>query len=214
MRGDILIIGDHHRAAAENIINLTLDEIQSKPGKFFFTIAGESGAGKSEIAYAMDRHLEKLEIPAYIIQQDDYFKLPPKTNEKARIIDIKRVGPEEVHLELLNKNVRSLKDGRHEIKKPLVIFEEDRITEESLDLAPFKVIIIDGTYTTMLEGIDCHVFIDRDRDDTREDRQKRNRESQNDYLESILEIEHNIICRHKEMADIIVSKDFKASKAR
>jgi uridine kinase len=211
MRGDILIIGDHHRLAAESIINMNIDRIRSSQGKFFFTIAGESGAGKSEIAYAMDRHLEQLEIPAYIIQQDDYFRLPPRTNEKARVIDIRQVGPEEVRINLLNENIRALREGNHDIKKPLVIFEEDRITEETLDLDHFQVIIIDGTYTTMLEGIDCHVFIDRDRDDTRDDRQKRNREKQNDYLERILEIEHNIISRHKDMANIIVSKEFKVS---
>jgi uridine kinase len=75
------------------------------------------------------------------------------------------------------------------------------------------VIIIEGTYTTLVDNIDCHVFIDRNRDDTREDRLKRNREKQNDYLERILEIEHNIISRHKDMADIIINKEFKVSRA-
>lgn len=210
MRGDILIIGDHHRRAAEGILEIKLPAILSKGGKFFFTIAGESGAGKSEIAYAMEGLLEKSGILAYIIQQDDYFVFPPKTNEKMRVIDIKRVGPEEVRLDLLNKNIKSVSEGQHEIEKPLVIFAEDRITSEVLNLEPYRVILIDGTYTTLLENIDCHVFIDRDRDDTREDRLKRNRENQNEYLENILEIEHNIISRHKELADIIIDKAFKA----
>jgi len=210
MRGDILVIGKHHRTAAEGIIRLILEQVRSKEGKFFITIAGESGAGKSEIAVATVEELKQLDIPATILQQDDYFVLPPKTNEKARVIDINRVGPEEVNLELLNENIRSIADGRMKIEKPLVIFEEDRITQEITDIEPCRVIIIDGTYTTLLEGIDCHVFIDRDRDDTREDRLRRNREKQNDYLERILLIEHNIISRHKEMADIIISKDFNA----
>ncbi len=208
MRGDILVIGKHHRSAAEGIIRLILDEVRSKEGKFFMTVAGESGAGKSEIAFALVEELSRLDIPATILQQDDYFVLPPKTNEKARVIDISRVGPEEVNLELLNENIRSIADGRLRIEKPLVIFEEDRITQEIIDTEPYRVIIIDGTYTTLLEGIDCRVFIDRDRDDTREDRLRRNREKQNDYLERILLIEHHIISRHKEMADIIISKDF------
>lgn len=214
MRGDILIIADHHRLAAESIINLSLPAIRSKPGKFFFTVAGESGAGKSEIACAMEEILEKMGISAYIIQQDDYFNLPPKTNERARVIDIRQVGPEEVRLNLLNENIKAIAEGKKEIEKPLVIFEEDRISKEILSLDLFDVIIIDGTYTTLLEGIDCHIFIDRDRNDTREDRLKRNREKQNEYLETILEIEHNIISRHKEMADIIVDKEFKACNSR
>jgi len=211
MRGDILIIGDHHRRAAEEILNLTLPAIRSKPGKFFFTIAGESGSGKSELAYALEGLLEKLNIRAYIIQQDDYFVFPPKTNERLRVIDINRVGPGEVRLDLINENIKAVIDGQSRIEKPLVIFEEDRITSEIIDFDPFRVIIIDGTYTTLLEQIDCRVFIDRDRDDTRADRLKRNREKQNDYLEDILEIEHNIISRHKDMAGIIVNKEFKAA---
>lgn len=213
MRGDILIISDHHRQAAEEIINLTLIDIKQKTGKYFFTVAGESGAGKSEIAYAIEQSLEKMNIPAYIIQQDDYFHLPPKTNENSRILNINQVGPGEVRLDLLNETIDALKEGKQNISKPLVIFEEDRITEEVLNLQAFKVIIIEGTYTTLVDNIDCHVFIDRNRDDTREDRLKRNREKQNDYLERILEIEHNIISRHKDMADIIINKEFKVSRA-
>jgi uridine kinase len=175
-------------------------------------VAGESGAGKSEIAYALEGLLEKMKIKSYIIQQDDYFVYPPKTNERLRVIDINRVGPQEVKLDLLNENIRAVASGKCKLEKPLVIFEEDRITTEVVDLEPYRVILIDGTYTTLLEQIDCHVFIDRDRNDTREDRLKRNREKQNEYLEDILEIEHNVIARHKELADIIVDKEFNAIK--
>jgi uridine kinase len=212
MRGDILIIGAHHWRAAEEISGLILKDMRMKPGKFLITVAGESGAGKSELAHALEESLEKIKIPSYIIQQDDYFVFPPKTNEKMRIIDINRVGPGEVRLDLLNENIRSLVEEEQVIEKPLVIFAEDRITTETVNLEPYQVIIIDGTYTSLLEQIDCRIFIDRDRDDTRSDRLKRNREKQNDYLESILEIEHNIISRHKSLADIIVNKDFKACR--
>jgi len=210
MRGDILIIGEHHRQAAEGILDLILAEIRLKPGKFIISVAGESGAGKSELAYALEGSLKKNNIPTYIIQQDDYFVYPPKTNEKMRVIDINRVGPGEVRLELLNKNIQSILEGETAVKKPLVIFAEDRITTENINISPFQVIVIEGTYTTLLEQINCRVFIDRDRHDTRDDRLKRNRENQNAYLEKILEIEHNIISRHRDLADIIINKEFKA----
>jgi uridine kinase len=213
MRGDILIIGKHHTQAAEGILSLTVQDIQARAGKFIFTIAGESGAGKSEISYALENLLENAGIAARIIQQDDYFVHPPKTNEQIRKKNISWVGPGEVRLDLLNENIREINEGKPEIRKPLVIFAEDRITSEKVSLTPFKVIIIDGTYTTLLEHIDCRVFIDRDREDTREDRLKRNREQQNDYLEKILEIEHLIISRHKTLANIVVDKEFKVIKA-
>jgi uridine kinase len=213
MRGDILIIGKHHTQAAEEILNISLPVIKAREGKFLITVGGESGAGKSEISYALENLLEKNGVAAMIIQQDDYFIHPPKTNEQIRHKNIGWVGPGEVRLDLLNENIREILDGKPEIRKPLVIFAEDRIISEKISLTPFKVIIIDGTYTTLLENIDCRVFIDRDREDTREDRLNRNREQQNDYLEKILEIEHKIISRHRALANIIVHKDFKVSKA-
>jgi uridine kinase len=213
MRGDILIIGKHHMQAAEEILDLMLPVIRSNPGKFLFTVGGESGAGKSEISYALENLLETHGIAARIIQQDDYFVHPPKTNEQIRRKNISWVGTGEIRMDLLNENIREIINGKTEIKKPLVIFAEDRIISEKISLTPFKVIIIDGTYTTLLEHIDCHIFIDRDKDDTREDRLKRNREQQNDYLEKILEIEHQIISRHKALANLIVDKEFKVFKA-
>jgi uridine kinase len=212
MRGDILIIGDQHRQAALGICEMTKDSVLSKAGKFIFTIAGESGAGKSELASALKDHLEKSGITAYIFQQDDYFEYPPKTNARMREGNINRIGPGEVKLGLLNNNLQSVLAGKPTLIKPLVIFAEDRITTETIDISPYKVIIIDGTYTTLLDHVDCHVFIDRNNNDTREDRLKRNREKQDEYLEQILEIEHNIISLHKSKADIIVSKEFKPAR--
>jgi uridine kinase len=213
MRGDILIIGKHHTQAAEEILNIMLPSIRSKDSKFLFTVGGESGAGKSEIAYALVNVLDMNGIVGLIIQQDDYFVHPPKTNEQVRHKNISWVGTGEVKLDLLNENIREIIAGKPEIRKPLVIFDEDRIISEKISLTPYKVIIIDGTYTTLLKKIDCRVFIDRDWNDTREDRLKRNREKQSDYLEKILEIEHNIISSHKVLANIIVDKQFKVSKA-
>lgn len=212
MRGDILIIGEHHMNAAAEIFNLTLPAVKARQGKYIYSIGGESGAGKSELAYALEGLLEKDGISAYIIQQDDYFVYPPRTNAKMREEDIKRVGPSEVRLDLLNYNIKEVIDSHPEIEKPLVIFEENRITTEIIDLKPYQVIIIDGTYTSLLDNIDCRIFIDRDLNDTRADRLKRNREKQNDYLEKILEIEHAIISGHKALADIVVNKDFHVNR--
>jgi uridine kinase len=213
MRGDILIIGKHHTQAAREILDIMLPAILSKTGKFLFTVGGESGAGKSEISYALENVLEAEGISGLIIQQDDYFVYPPKTNEQIRHKNIGWVGPGEVRLDHLNENIREIVAGKPEIRKPLVIFDQDRIISEKISLLPHKVIIIDGTYTTLLENIDCHIFIDRNNNDTRVDRLKRNREEQSDYLEKILEIEHNIISRHKALANIIVDKQFKVIKA-
>jgi uridine kinase len=210
MRGDILIIGAQHRKAAAGIATIILPGLSSTGNRYLVAIAGESGAGKSEIAYALSQVLESEGVRAYIIQQDDFFKYPPKTNARVRENDLGHVGPGEVRIDLLDHIMSDLSQGATIIRKPLVIFDEDRITEESIDLRGFPVVIVEGTYTSLLRHVHCRVFIDRDYQDTREDRMKRNREKQDAYLEQILEIEHNIISRHKEQANIIISRDFEA----
>jgi uridine kinase len=158
--------------------------------------------------------LIKNGITAYIIQQDDYFEYPPKTNARMREQDISRVGPQEVRIDLINQTISSILSSRNPVMKPLVIFTEDRITTEEVNFAPFRVVILEGTYTTLADNIHCKVFIDRDLEDTREDRLKRNREKQDEYLENILRIEHEIISKHKALADIIITKQFTAARKK
>jgi len=58
---------------------------------------------------------EENGIKSIIIQQDDYFVYPPKTNAKMREKKISHVGLSEVRLELLNQNLRDILKGKDEI---------------------------------------------------------------------------------------------------
>jgi uridine kinase len=214
MKGDILIIDENHRTAASRIVDLILNEIQKTKNKFVITVAGESGAGKSEIAASIAEKLKEEKIKSYIFGQDDYFKLPPKTNARQREKDISWVGMQEVNLDLLDQNIQDALNGKNSITKPLVDFNADKIGEEKVMLAEFKVLIAEGTYTTTLKNADCRIFIDRNKMDTLESRKKRAREKQDDFLEMILTIEHEIISKHKNQADIIISRDWKVAKSK
>jgi len=213
MRGDILIINENHRKDAHQIVDLIIDKIKSKKGKYIISVAGESGAGKSEIAASIAEVLTEKNISSFIFQQDDYFVYPPKTNAKMRIINISHVGMSEVKLDLIDEELKTILGGNNKIEKPLVIFEEDRIDKETVNLENIKVIIVEGTYVTALKNIDQRVFIDRDLNDTRELRKKRNREKQDEFLEAILLIENKIIAPQKSLADIIITKDYDAESA-
>lgn len=214
MRGDKLIIQEEHIRAAEDIMKLILPRILRMQSRFIISIAGESGTGKSEIAEVLSELLSKEGIRSIIIQQDDYFVYPPRTNDTMRRKDIRHVGLPEVRLTLLDENLRDIKEGKSEIEKPLVIYDDDLITEEELKLAGIGVTIVEGTYTTLLENVDQHIFIDRTFVDTREARRRRGREEQDEYLEKVLSIEHTIISLHKARADIIVTKNYEAREAR
>lgn len=210
MRGDRLIIKEWHIRAAREAASILVPQIRKSQGRFTVSIAGESGSGKSEIAEALAEALSRENIRCLILQQDDYFVYPPKTNENKRREDITWVGPGEVLLDLMDKNLEDIKNGKDEIVKPLVIFEDDRAIEETVSLKGIDVVIVEGTYTTVLQNVDQHIFIDRTYEDTRAARAERAREAQDAFLETVLEIEHDIISAHKARADIIVTRDYEA----
>lgn len=212
MRGDKLVIHEGHRRAARQIMPLLLPQVEKARSAFIITIAGESGSGKSEIAAVLSESLLEEGIKSLILQQDDYFVYPPKTNARKRTEDISHVGMSEVHLALLDRNLKDIKEGKSELVKPLVIFEEDRITQETVKLEGIKAVIVEGTYTTTLKNVHRRTFIDRTYIDTRAARKRRLREQQDDFLEKILEIEHKIISSHKPRADIIVAKNYVIEK--
>ncbi|MEN8224761.1 MAG: hypothetical protein ABFS05_05310 [Bacteroidota bacterium] len=212
MEGDVLIINNYHRKAANQVAAILLPEIEGAEGKYFLTVAGESGAGKSEIAASIAAALEKAGKACYVFAQDDYFVYPPKTNAEKRKEDIGWVGMQEVKLSLLDEEIAAIRNGETIIEKPLVIFDEDMITTEEVDLSPYEVFIAEGTYTTALKNVDTRVFIDRNLNDTKKARAKRAREKQDEFLEQILSIEHRIISAQKKEADIIITKKYDAIK--
>jgi uridine kinase len=205
MIGDKLIIEQHHIDRAAEINDLLAGRLQDR---FVITVAGESGAGKSELAYEIYRQLNERGIKTDVLQQDDYFVFPPKTNHEMRRRNLEQVGPYEVKLDLLDSNLRSFKRGESPIFKPLVIYDQDRITTEEMDVADLKVLIAEGTYTSLLTFADVRVFIDRDYRQTLEARKRRARDRWEPFIEDVLEREHQIISRHKTRADLVVSADF------
>jgi uridine kinase len=211
MQGDVIIVEEQHRRVAETIAERLLDRIRGANRIYTVTVAGESGSGKSETATAIKEALKVRGLRAEILQQDDYFVFPPKTNDGRRRADIGWVGPGEVRLDLLDEHLASARAGAAAISKPLVVYDEDRITEEELSLAGVDVVIAEGTYTTSLEQVDTRVFIQRDYKDTLQARQRRGREEFDPYIEEVLEIEHGIISRQSKTADVLISRDFEVA---
>lgn len=209
MLGDSIVVEAHHRKAAAAIVDLLLPAIEQTE-KYSLTIAGESGSGKSETAMAIAEKLEQSGLRTTIFQQDDYFVYPPKTNDRTRRRDIGWVGPEEVHLDLLDSHLQSFLTGARTLEKPLVIYAEDRIDTESIDLGRTRVAIAEGTYTTLLNNVQTRVFIDRDYHETKKHRTSRQRdESELDaFIDRVLAIEHEIISSHKADAQMIIDSDY------
>ena len=210
MKGDVIVIEEHHRDAARKIVPEILEKIRSKATRYVITVAGESGSGKSETGKAIQEELEKYEIKSVLLGQDDYFVLPPKSNDAKRRADPEWLGPHvEVRLDVLEGNLKDAIKGKKEIAKPLVDYNENSVEEETISLVGIKVVIAEGTYTSLLKNVDTRIFIARNRLDTLAHRQKRNRgdEAGDPFIEQVLVTEHKIIAGHKQLADFIITKD-------
>jgi uridine kinase len=92
--------------------------------------------------------------------------------------------------------------------KPLVIYSENLITEETMSLEGADVVIAEGVYTSLCENVDRRVFIDRNRLETMEHRMRRGREEFDVFVEEVLKKEHEIISQHRAQADVIISRDY------
>lgn len=211
MKGDIIILEEYHKKAAKIIISKIIDKIKNKKTRYIITIAGESGSGKSETGKAMVEQLEKYKIKSILLNQDDYFHLPPRSNDLKRRADPEWLGPhKEVKLDVLEKNIKDAVNGKNKTIKPLVDYNDDSIGKEKINLKGIQVVIAEGTYTSLLKNVDTKIFITRNRQETLAHRKKRNRgnEVNDPFIEQILDTEHKIIAGHVQLADFIINSNY------
>ena len=210
MLGDKIFIEDHHRSAASKIVTFLLSKLNRGKLKKVICIAGESGSGKSEIATEISSILRKNKVSSVILRQDDYFIYPPKINDLKRREDLGWRGVKEVKLQLLNAHVNSFQKGSKYILVPTIEYDSTSINLRKLFFKDIKLLIVEGTYTSLLNDIDHRIFIARDFNQTLKHRLKRNRGASelDDFTNEVLKKEHEIISNHKCLADIVIDCNF------
>lgn len=217
MKGDIVLVQEHHKQAATVIVSQIIDLIKAKSTRFVISVAGESGSGKSETGVAVANELEKYGIKSIVLGQDDYFYLPPKLNSARRREDPDWLGPHvEVNFAVFEQNLIDAIENKAWFEKPLVDYNANTIESQTINLDDVKVVIAEGTYTSLLKHVDIKVFISRNWLKTLEDRRKRNRgnEVNDPFTEQILATEHKIIAGHKQLADFIISDEFEVMRIK
>jgi uridine kinase len=217
MKGDVILLQEIHKIAARVIVTCIIDQINSKPSRFIISVAGESGSGKSETALAISNELINYGVKSIVLGQDDYFYLPPKLNSVKRREDPDWLGPHiEVNFEIFEQNLMDAIENKPAIEKPLIDYNANTIESQTISLDGVKVVIAEGTYTSLLKHVDVKVFISRNWMKTLEDRRKRNRgnEVNDPFTEQILATEHKIIAGHKQLADFIISDEFEVMKVK
>lgn len=211
MKGDVILLQEIHKNAARVIVASIIDQINLRNSRFIISVAGESGSGKSETALAIANELLNYGIKSIVLGQDDYFYLPPKLNSAKRKENSDWLGPHiEVNFKVFEQNIMDAIKGKSELEKPLVDYDMNSIEIQKVNLEGVKVLIAEGTYTSLLKHVDKKIFIVRDWQKTLADRRKRNRgnEVNDPFTEQILATEHKIIAGHKQLADFLITDDF------
>lgn len=214
MLGDVLLIDEKHKIAADSIYNILVEkESKKKKGyRFIVAISGESGAGKSELSHSLALLLKKQGQRVKILHTDNYYKIPPNTrNEWRKENGVKKVGYKEYDWKLLNRNIKEFKEGR-EALMPCVDIVSKQIDKLITNFSDIDILVVDGLYAIKIKEIDLRVYIDLTYHDTKKKRGSRGKETNDEFRFQVLEMEHQNMLALKPKADLIVNKDYEVDK--
>ena len=211
MLGDVLLINDMHKDAAQAIferVNEARADLDERY-RYVIGISGESGSGKSELAHALAKVLKEHHVRVKIIHTDNYYKIQPLLREEwRRNKGFDRIGLDEYDWIKIRKTIRDFKE-QQECMIPCIDLIPEQVDKLITDFSKIDLLIIDGLYAINAPDVDMRVFIDLTYLDTLQSRLERAREAQDDFLERVLEIEHRIISAHKSRADYIIDKQYR-----
>lgn len=209
MLGDVLLITDDHRKAAEQIVNRLS---QFKSDKVVIAIGGESGAGKSELAHVVARRLKDKGELAKILHIDDYYKVPPpERTEWRKEHGVESIGLSEIDWDLLNWHIAGFR-GSKEAVLPCIDLLTDQIDKLITSFEGIKYLIVEGLYPLNIDA-DLKIFIDLTYHETKKAQALRGKEPQTEWRWQVLEREHQVVQSLRSLADLIVTKDFEVVEA-
>ena len=209
MLGDVLLITDNHRKAAEQIVE-RLGEIKSD--KVVMAIGGESGAGKSELAHVVSRRLKERGELAKILHIDNYYKVSPTERTAWRKKHgIESIGLTEYDWDLINQNVTEFRESKEAIL-PCIDLLTDQEDKLITNFEGVKYLVVEGLYPLKVDA-DLKIFIDLTYHETKKAQAVRGKEPQNEYRRQVLEREHQVVQSLRPLADLIVTRDFEVVEA-
>ena len=210
MLGDILLINDMHKDAAQSIFERVLKARASLDERYRYVIgiSGESGSGKSELAHALGQILKDNHVRVKIIHTDNYYKIQPLLREEwRRNKGFDKIGLGEYDWIKIGKTIRDFKEEQ-ECMIPCIDLIPEQVDKLITDFSKIDLLIIDGLYAIDTGDVDLRVFIDLTYHETKINQIIRMKEALSDFRESILEKEHQAVASLKPKADLIVDKSY------
>ena len=210
MLGDVLLITEKHKKAAEQIVD-RLGRIESD--KMVIAIGGESGSGKSELAHVTSRRLKDKGELAKILHVDDYYKVSPQERtEWRKRHGVESIGLSEYDWDLINQNIAEFRESKEAVLPciDLLTDQEDRLIT---NFEGIKYLIVEGLYPLRADA-DLKIFIDLTYHETKKAQILRGKEPQNEFRLQVLQREHEVVQSLRPSADLLVTKDFDVVEAR
>ena len=215
MLGDILLINDMHKDAAQSIFDIVIDDLDKKEERYRYVvgISGESGSGKSELAHALGKLLKENHVRVKVVHTDNYYKIQPLLREEwRRNKGFDKIGIDEYDWIKIRKTIRDFKEEQ-ECMIPCIDLIPEQVDKLITDFSKIDLLIIDGLYAINTPDIDLRVFIDLTYLETKINQIIRMKEAMSDFRLAILEKEHQAVNSLKPQANLIVDKSYQVVTA-
>ena len=210
MLGDVLLINDMHKEAAQAIFDHIKSGCKNKDERYrcIVGISGESGSGKSELSHALGKLLKDNHIRAKVIHTDNYYKIQPLLREEwRRNKGFDNIGLEEYDWIKIRKTIRDFKEEQ-ECMIPCIDLIPEQVDKLITDFGKVDLLIVEGLYAIKAPDIDVRVYIDLTYHETKINQIIRMKEALSDFRLGILEKEHQSVTTLKHKADLIVDKSY------
>lgn len=205
MIGDVLLITDQHKKAADLIME-KIGDIKAL-NKFTIAIGGESGSGKSELSHLVAKNFKQNGILVKIIHTDNFYTIPPSERSEWRKKNgFLKVGLEEIDWLSLDLTIQKFKEGSEWIM-PIIDLLSDQVDRLMTNFSNIKILILDGLYSLYMD-VDLKFMLDLTYKETKVAQIARGKENLDDERLKVLEKEHEAVQSLRPRADYIITKDF------
>ena len=210
MLGDVLLITEKHKRAAEAII----EHISKMKGeKIVVAVGGESGSGKSELGHEIARLLKESGTPAKVMHIDNYYKTSPQERNPWRKENgVESIGYTEYDWETINRNLSEFRADAEDVLMPCIDLLTDQEDLLKTSFKGLRYMVIEGLYAVHAEA-DLRVFIDLTYHETKKAQLVRGKENLDEWRLQVLEREHQVVRSLRPLANLIVKPEFEVVSA-
>ena len=207
MLSDVLYINDTQRNSAKDIYDIV--EKTRNNQRFVIAIGGESGCGKTVLAYCICYEYKLHKLKSKPLHTDNYYLVLPEIRTQwRREHGLSSIGANEYDWKTLNNNISSFYKGNIAYNMPCVELLTDTVDKLTTDFQNINILVVEGLYALKVENADIRIYIDIPFQETTKAQIMRGKEPQTPFRTSVLQREHEEVTQTKPLADIIIDRQW------